>query len=168
MGGLRRLGTVMNRRKSIVIGSGTSHPSEKKSRPGFGFRRGDSSSNVHTQLPSTPPGRDTPSIASESIGSPPPTGSTVNDYVPSEDAITPIAETIEPTATTNGLASNHTDVAPPATANQVCTVSLHSTHPLAYILSRSKWIPKGIPKDHSWLTRSLKPRERHPGMSRFI
>ncbi|KAI7973635.1 hypothetical protein EIK77_004241 [Talaromyces pinophilus] len=120
MGGLRRLGTVMNRRKSIVIGSGTSLPSEKKSRPGFGFRRGDSSSNVHTQLPSTPPGRDTPSIASESIGSPPPTGSTVNDYVPSEDAITPIAETTEPTATTNGLASNHTDaVAPAVAANQI-------------------------------------------------
>ncbi|EEA25613.1 Suppressor of Profilin deletion [Talaromyces marneffei ATCC 18224] len=120
MGGLRRLGTVMNRRKSVVIGSGTSLPSEKKSRPAFGFRRGDSSSNVHTQLPSTPPGRDTPSIASESIGSPPPTGSTVNDYVPSDDAITPIAETTEITATTNGLASNHMDaVAPPVAANEI-------------------------------------------------
>ena len=110
----------MNRRKSVVIGSGTSLPSEKKSRPGFGFRRGDSSSNAHSQLPSTPPGRDTPSIASDSIGSPPPTGSTVNDYVQSEDTITPIAEATETSITTNGTAPHHTEaVAPPVAANQV-------------------------------------------------
>ncbi|EED21492.1 conserved hypothetical protein [Talaromyces stipitatus ATCC 10500] len=118
MGGLRRLGTVMNRRKSVVLGSGTSIPTEKKSRPGFGFRRGDSSSNVHTQLPSTPPGRDTPSIAGESIGSPPPTASTANEYIQTEDTttITPIPETNETAATTNGLASNHADT---AAANQI-------------------------------------------------
>ncbi|KAL2855875.1 Muniscin C-terminal mu homology domain-containing protein [Aspergillus pseudoustus] len=39
-GGLRRLGTVMNRRKSIVLPSGG--PSEKKHRSPFSFKRGDS------------------------------------------------------------------------------------------------------------------------------
>ncbi|KAL3468016.1 Muniscin C-terminal mu homology domain-containing protein [Aspergillus heterothallicus] len=39
-GGLRRLGTVMNRRKSVVIPSGG--PSEKKYRSPFSFKRGDS------------------------------------------------------------------------------------------------------------------------------
>lgn len=123
MGGLRRLGTVMNRRKSIVVGSGSSLSSEKKSRPGFGFRRADSGQNVHTQLPSTPPGRDTPSIASESIGSPPGTGNAARETFGSEEtaAIASIPETTETAATTNGLNSPRADVvAPLAPTNQVC------------------------------------------------
>ncbi|OKL63733.1 hypothetical protein UA08_00900 [Talaromyces atroroseus] len=123
MGGLRRLGTVMNRRKSVVLGSGMSLPSsEKKSRPAFGFRRGDSSQNVHAQLPSTPPGRDTHSIASESIGSPSGTIPASRDTHAPEDStvITPIPETAETIATTNGLASTHTAAELPSTAtNQV-------------------------------------------------
>lgn len=121
MGGLRRLGTVMNRRKSVVIGSGTSIPSsEKKGRPTFGFRRGDSSQNVHTQLPSTPPGRDTPSIASESIGSPSGTIPASRDAHISEEpsGITPIPETTETVATTNGT-SNHVDSEAPTATSQV-------------------------------------------------
>lgn len=38
-GGLRRLGTVMNRRRSVVLPSGG--PSEKKYRSPFSFKRGD-------------------------------------------------------------------------------------------------------------------------------
>ncbi|KAL2869326.1 uncharacterized protein BJX67DRAFT_26441 [Aspergillus lucknowensis] len=40
-GGLRRLGTVMNRRKSVILPSG-GPPSEKKYRSPFSFKRGDS------------------------------------------------------------------------------------------------------------------------------
>lgn len=115
----------MNRRKSVVLGPGSSFPMEKKGRSGFGFRRGDSS-NAHAQLPSTPPGRDSRSIASDSIASPPPTRSTTNDYPPSEDVITPIPESNDTsaataaTAATNGLTPHHKEVAlPSAAGNQV-------------------------------------------------
>ncbi|KKA19018.1 hypothetical protein T310_7029, partial [Rasamsonia emersonii CBS 393.64] len=74
LGGLRRLGTVMNRRKSIVQAPGGAFPlSEKKNRSPFPFRRSDSSREAHTQLPSTPPGRDTPSTGFDSITTPPDT-----------------------------------------------------------------------------------------------
>ncbi|CRG89572.1 Formin-like protein 14 [Talaromyces islandicus] len=102
MGGLRRLGTVMNRRKSIALGSGSSiSGQEKKSRPGFSFRRADSSRDMHAQLPSTPPGRDSPSIG-DSTASPPPV-SLRDAPVPEEPTgITPIQEVTETPVTTNG------------------------------------------------------------------
>ncbi|KAL4934158.1 uncharacterized protein BDV17DRAFT_248503 [Aspergillus undulatus] len=51
-GGLRRLGTVMNRRKSIVMPSGG--PSEKKFRSPFSFKRGDSQEIPEDPRPERP------------------------------------------------------------------------------------------------------------------
>jgi hypothetical protein len=169
MGGLRRLGTVMNRRKSIVIGSGISLPSsEKKSRPAFGFRRGDSSQNVHAQLPSTPPGRDTPSIASESVGSPSGTIAASRDTYVTEDstAITSIPETVETIAATNGTTSNHTDTQiPPAAMIQVCRFYLYVSNSLIHRnLCRLRWTRKGILKGRAFLMILHRPREKHQGM----
>lgn len=107
LGGLRRLGTVMNRRKSIVQAPGGAFPlSEKKNRSPFPFRRSDSSREAHTQLPSTPPGRDTPSTGFDSITTPPDTRHTPSDSLAREDlnAITPIQEA---SATTNGTTVDH-------------------------------------------------------------
>jgi hypothetical protein len=108
MGGLRRLGTVMNRRKSVALSSGSSiSGQEKKSRTGFSFRRGDSSRDVHTQLPSTPPGRDSPSIAGDSTASPPTTVSLRDPPILEESTgITPIQEAIETPVITNGTTAN--------------------------------------------------------------
>ncbi|KAL3479792.1 Muniscin C-terminal mu homology domain-containing protein [Aspergillus californicus] len=52
LGGLRRLGTVMNRRKSIVIPSGG--PLEKKYRSPFSFKRGNSGEQIPEELPERP------------------------------------------------------------------------------------------------------------------
>ena len=108
LGGLRRLGTVMNRRKSIVQSSSGAFPlSEKKGRSAFPFRRGDTSRDgQHTQLPSTPPGRDTPSTGFDSITTPPDRGYTSSESRPREDlnAIAPIQET---PVTTNGTTADH-------------------------------------------------------------
>ncbi|CAP92332.1 Pc13g12630 [Penicillium rubens Wisconsin 54-1255] len=55
LGGLRRLGTVMNRRKSVVVPSATSfdRKSEKKRSPFAAFKRADSSREM--QIPESPP-----------------------------------------------------------------------------------------------------------------
>ncbi|KAH8698561.1 Muniscin C-terminal mu homology domain-containing protein [Talaromyces proteolyticus] len=103
LGGLRRLGTVMNRRKSVVLGSGSSiSGQEKKIRPAFTFRRGDSSREAQ-QLPSTPPGRDTPSITGDFTASPTTSVSLREPPVREESStIAPIQEVTETTVTTNG------------------------------------------------------------------
>jgi F-BAR domain only protein len=60
LGGLKRLGTVMNRRKSIVQAPGGGHVLvEKKSRAPFGpFRRADSSRDIHQVGSPSSPGPD--------------------------------------------------------------------------------------------------------------
>lgn len=84
----------MNRRKSVALTPTSPFPSEKKSRSGFSFRRGDSSRDVHTQLPSTPPGRDSPSGFDSFASTPPASQLTRKETRQSEDpdAITPIPE----------------------------------------------------------------------------
>ncbi|KAL1969485.1 hypothetical protein VTN77DRAFT_8923 [Rasamsonia byssochlamydoides] len=101
LGGLRRLGTVMNRRKSIVQAPGGAFPlSDKKNRSPFPFRRGDSSREAHTQLPSTPPGRDTPSAGIDSITTPP----DLRHESRGRDDIAPVPET---PVTMNGTTADH-------------------------------------------------------------
>lgn len=55
LGGLRRLGTVMNRRKSVVLPSTGSHDrkADKKRSPFAAFMRADSSRDM--QIPESPP-----------------------------------------------------------------------------------------------------------------
>jgi hypothetical protein len=101
----------MNRRKSIVGSSSGAFPlPDKKSRSPFAFRRGEGSRDgQHTQLPSTPPGRDTPSTGLDSITTPPDRGYTSSESRQREDvnAIPPIQEA---PVTTNGTTADHEQV----------------------------------------------------------
>jgi len=101
----------MNRRKSVALGSGPSFSSqEKKSRTGFSFRRTDSSRDMHTPLPSTLPGRDTPSVTGDSTTTSPPPVSLRETPVSEEPTgIMPIQEVVENPVATNGTAANHAD-----------------------------------------------------------
>ncbi|KAJ5833871.1 hypothetical protein N7474_002182 [Penicillium riverlandense] len=58
LGGLRRLGTVMNRRKSVIgpsAGSYERKPEKKHRSPFSAFKRSDSSRDAQIQLPESPP-----------------------------------------------------------------------------------------------------------------
>ncbi|KAK5796404.1 hypothetical protein VI817_005689 [Penicillium citrinum] len=106
MGGLRRLGTVMNRRKSVIVpsGGGNERKSEKKYRSPFGaFKRSESARDM--QIPESPPqtASDRPgtSFTEESARNP----SVSHDHT-AADAITPApVSQPEPTAT-NGTTAN--------------------------------------------------------------
>ncbi|CAG8287954.1 unnamed protein product [Penicillium salamii] len=101
LGGLRRLGTVMNRRKSVVGPSaGTfDRKAEKKRSPFAAFKRADSSRDL--QIPESPPGTasgrpDTSSADHSSLRNP-----SVSQDHPALDPAAPISET-RTEAATNG------------------------------------------------------------------
>jgi hypothetical protein len=112
----------MNRRKSVVLNSASPFTAEKKTRSPFSFRRGDSSRDVHTQLPSTPPGRDSPSGVESFASTPPASQLARNESRQSEDpdAITPIPE-VTPNGT-NGTA-NHSLTEPTAAHTETSRVN---------------------------------------------
>ncbi|OJJ35125.1 hypothetical protein ASPWEDRAFT_40290 [Aspergillus wentii DTO 134E9] len=110
LGGLKRLGTVMNRRKSIVQPGGA-FGSEKKHRSPFAsFKRGDSSREM--QIPESPPsGQERPGTALTSQDSP----STGRNLSESRDreGLNAISSSPEPQpAATNGAAPLETLVGP--------------------------------------------------------
>jgi len=106
MGGLRRLGTVMNRRKSVIVpsGGGNERKSEKKYRSPFGaFKRSESARDM--QIPESPPqtASDRPgtSFTEESARNP----SVSQDHT-ATDAITPAPVSQPEPIATNGTTAN--------------------------------------------------------------
>lgn len=166
LGGLKRLGTVMNRRKSVANPTGFG---EKKHRSPFAsFKRGDSHSRDAT-IPESSSGTDRPGTALT-------TQESRSDSVrqPSESHERDILGTTSPTGfaqptpvATNGTTA-HQDV--PAgtgtantTINEVCNTRKVARHRLADEWIRYPWTPKDTQRSPRQLMISRELKEKRLG-----
>jgi hypothetical protein len=140
-GGLRRLGTVMNRRKSVALPSGG--PSEKKYRSPFSFKRADSRDmqipeDARTERPGT-------ALTSQDSYTESTRVQSESNERESHDRVSasPVPPQSPPGAV-NGLGSGFTSQESPAGAgtNEVCFAAVVWIQKLMLVYSH-EWIRKG-------------------------
>jgi hypothetical protein len=157
LGGLKRLGTVMGRRKSVVHtpGGGPLFGDKKHRSPFASFKRGDSRD---MQIPESPTGTDRPGTAlttQDSHGEAAPIPSEIHEReLPGSLPTSPEPQHIP--ATTNGGSTQevHNELTPAAalTANEVCVDDMNIWIKLTTMHSRES-TRKGSRNDRRPLTR---------------